>query len=124
MEYVFDLMPHREKEAQIATLFVRSLEFDPDAAAKYGFTESGYSFKNKKIVLPLLAADMLAWATVQELLHATNIRSLDSHESRIVCRTFEESGEGRKTFMGYQTRAQLEKWVKDETAFRDKTGKW
>jgi hypothetical protein len=124
MEYVFDLIPHKEKETQIATLFVRSLEYDPEAATKYGFTQTGYSFKNKKLVLPLLAADMLAWATVQELLHTSEIRLLESHESRIVCRMFEAAGDAhRKTFMGYQTREQLKEWVEKETALREKIGK-
>lgn len=35
------------------------------------------------------AADMLAWATVQELLHAEGIRRLDTPEARIVCMAFE-----------------------------------
>jgi hypothetical protein len=63
---------------------------------------------------------MLAWATVQELLHAEGIRRLDTPEARIVCMAFEHHR--LKLPMGFQTRSQLAKWVTDETAMRKAKG--
>jgi hypothetical protein len=116
MEYIFDLMPHKEKEAEIASLFVRSVEVT-HAVQNYGMVPQGFSFKNKKLVRQLLSADMLAWATVQELLHAEGIRRIPSgSDAEIVCRTFERARP--RMSMGYQTREQLIEWATKEIAAR------
>jgi hypothetical protein len=114
MEYVFDLMPHQSKRDEIASLFVRSIE-RADIAPRYGMTPQSLSFKDKKRIRQLLSADTLAWATVQELLHAEGIRPINaSSDAEIVCRTFELARP--KMSMGYQTREQLGEWARKEIA--------
>jgi hypothetical protein len=120
MKYVFDLMPHQEKRDEIASLFVQASKRE-DIVQQYGMTHESLSFEDKKIVRQLLSADTLAWATVQELLHETGIRSIrQSSDAEIVCRTFEKNRP--KITMGYQTQAQLAEWAEKETRARVAAG--
>jgi len=121
MEFVFDLMPHKVKEGEIAAVFMRSVENEA-VLSNYGISERGYSFKNKRQVVQLLSADTLAYATVQETLMSKHIRDFNCIETKIICGIFERHRP--KTVMGYQTAKQLEEWVREEMAFHAATGKF
>jgi hypothetical protein len=114
MEYVFDQIPSVEHQNKIVSLFISAAE-RTDAVERYGMTPNGYSFKDKKSVIQLLGADMLAWASAQELFAAKGLRQL-GYEAATIVGIVERS---KTLSMSTSTREQLERWVRAETKLRD-----
>ena len=93
IEYIFDWMdPGDPRRKEIGAVFGPA-EGEPEALRRYGLGKGGFSFKPKKDLAPLQAADMFAWLTYQWLLNEC---------------------EGNKTFLegGYNKRADLADWVR------------
>src|SRR5258705_3137807 len=61
IEYIFDWMdPGDPRRKEIGAVF-RPAEGEPEALRRYGLGKGGFSFKPKKNLAPLQAADMFAW---------------------------------------------------------------
>lgn len=78
MHYIFDRM--NETDGKTAIIKVM------DAAIASGGNLEGYAFENRKTILPLLAADMLAWATLQQMFLLISGRRLTKIAEHLLAR--------------------------------------
>ncbi len=102
--------PGDPRRKEIGAVFGRA-EGEPEALHRYGLGKGGFSFKPKKNIAPLQAADMFAWLTYQWLLNECEGKK----PNPIAMESFKDFYLHRnKTFLegGYNKRADLADWVR------------
>jgi hypothetical protein len=113
IEYIFDWMdPGDPRRREIGAVFGPA-EGEPEALRRYGLSKGGFSFKPKKNLAPLQAADMFAWLTYQWLLNECEGKKLNP----IAMESFKDFYLHRnKAFLegGYNKRADLADWVRSK----------
>jgi hypothetical protein len=65
LEYVFDWIEPRDKRRKEIELTMHQMEQTDNALARYGYYDGCYSFRKRCDVIPLQAADLLAWSHFQ-----------------------------------------------------------
>lgn len=111
IEYIFDWMDKNDpRRSEIERVF-QAAEGTPIGFQQYGLEKGGYSFRDKKSVLPLQAADMFAWLTYNWVLSTCEGKSLNP----LAVDSFRDFWPHRnKTFLegGYNKKEHLVEWVR------------
>jgi hypothetical protein len=112
VEYIFDRMADKKSRTEIDSVFDQAEQMT-DSLHAFGIYKGCHSFRDKRDILPLQAADILAWSVYQRALH---------HESAKPVHTV-----ARETFdyfhkhglaAGTPNRNQLVDWIERENKFR------
>ncbi|MFI5102983.1 MAG: DUF3800 domain-containing protein [Terriglobales bacterium] len=112
IEYIFDRMAHKRSKEEINLVFEQA-ESLPDSLHRYGIYKGCHSFRDKTEVLPLQAADILAWL----LYRREQYRNSGLKLPAIAVDTFNYFN-SRGLMAVYQTRKQLEEWVASRPELR------
>jgi hypothetical protein len=113
IEYIFDYMDlHDPRRMEIQKVFTSV--GDPDGNFKmYGLSEDGFDFKHKEGLMPLQAADMLAWTVYQAMLHET--KEKDAKEmTKVLFKDFYTAKHRQLLEGGYNNREHLIAWVRNK----------
>jgi hypothetical protein len=111
IEYVFDWMDPRDPRRKEIEVVFGTAEGEPEALRRYGLSKGGFSFRPKRNLSPLQAADMFAWLMYQWLLNEFKLKNINP----IATESFKDFYLHRhKSFLegGYNKRAQLAEWVR------------
>jgi hypothetical protein len=65
VQFMFDRMT--KGHGEIMKVFEQSLEEGEEQALTFGISKDGYSFQDRAVILPLQAADILAWETLRHM---------------------------------------------------------
>jgi hypothetical protein len=119
MEYIFDWLDRNDsKRREIEAVFSLA-EGQDEAFQRYGITMGGISFRERKSIPPLQAADMLAWTVYRAVLNEVENQKVNP----IAFETFKDFYLHRhKMFIegGYNKRQDLIEWVSAK-GFQPKT---
>jgi hypothetical protein len=119
-EYIFDTMTKGPAKTEINRVFEESIRMD-DALHKYGIYRGCHSFRDSKTVLPLQAADMMAW--LSQRAYAYERQEVSMPEFAIT--TWNRMLTSRKLFAKSQSREQLREFVaKDPKAIIELPSDW
>lgn len=120
IEYVFDWMkPGDASRVEIENAFAL-VEENPDAKKQFGIYKGCYHFRDRCEVLPLQAADMLAWLLYRGTLHREEIRKVN--EIALECLADFGGHQGKQFLIGgNSTRPMVAKWVTGAMQEKGKT---
>ena len=112
VEYIFDRMADKKSKAEIDAVFEQAEQLT-DSLHDFGIYNGCHSFRDKREILPLQAADILAWTVYQRALH---------HESEkpvhVVAQETFDYFHKRGLAAGTPSRGQLSNWIEREKEFR------
>lgn len=112
MEYIFDRMTEKKSKIEIDAVFEQAERFT-DPLHSFGIYKGCHSFRDKAEILPLQAADILAWCVYQRALHHNSSKPVH----QVAVETFDYF-HNQGLAAGTPTRSQLAEWVGREMEFR------
>jgi hypothetical protein len=106
IEYIFDRMVKGPEKREVESVFEWA-ERRSDALSRYGIFRGCHSFQDKRDILPLQAADMLAWLSRRE--HSFRLGHVNYYEP--AAETWNYFILGGRLEAKYQTRQAIMDWV-------------